>query len=134
MRDAVPPHGVAYVLGELLVLELGRVDTNHHDAARALVRRLDAGQGGEDVHTVDAAVSEEVEDHDLAPELFVVAQGLGNVEPLQPAREVRVDLKERIVFDRTYVVEDHLLPVGFALGCPYGIIKGQQLRPYALAL
>ena len=134
VRDGVPPHGVAHALRELLVLELGRVHAYHRDTARVRMRRLDACQRRKDVDAVDAAVGEEVEDDDLAPELLVVAQGLGDVEPLRPPGKVRVDLKERVVFDRAYVVRDHLFPLGFVLGCPNGIIKGQQLRPYALAL
>jgi hypothetical protein len=80
--EAVAEDDAAYVLGLLFVLELGRVDADDDELARVLL--FEPLEVGDDVHAVDAAVSPEVEQHDLAAQARNRERPVG-VEPAAPA-------------------------------------------------
>jgi hypothetical protein len=83
--DVVAQNRLADVLGLLLREELGGVDADDHQ--RVGVLALQSLQVGQDVHAVDAAVSPEIEQHDLAAQ-FAQAERAVGVEPLQAFGEV----------------------------------------------
>ena len=76
---------LADVLGLALGLELGGVDAD--DDQLVLVFLLEGGEVGQDVVAVDAAIGPEVEQDDLAAQLFEVDRP-GGVEPADSPLQV----------------------------------------------
>ena len=81
----MPHHGLANAIGNLLVVELGRVHAN--DYQLLLIGLLQPRDGGEDVVAVDSAEGPELEDDDLALQVGQL-QGPRDVEPLATAGEL----------------------------------------------
>ena len=89
MLDLVTQDGLAYVVGLFLGGELGGVDAD--DDQLCGVFPFELLQLRDDVHAVDAAVSPEVEQHDLAAQL-ANRDGPFAVQPLQAFGKIgRVD-------------------------------------------
>ena len=76
---------LANVLGVLLGFELGRMDADHHDfVGIGLLQLFELRQN---VHAIDAAISPEVEQYKLAPQV-AECQRLFRVEPLTLSLEL----------------------------------------------
>jgi hypothetical protein len=75
------------VLGVLFLVKLARVHADH-DERLVLVLFLQILEIGEHVHAVDAAIRPEIEQNDMAFEVFD-CDGLSCVEPPVGSREIR---------------------------------------------
>jgi hypothetical protein len=84
--DLIAQDGLADVFGHALSGELGRVHADDHELFRVLGFEL--LQVGDHVDAVDAAVSPEVEQHHLAPQVAQAERAV-RVEPFDIRREIR---------------------------------------------
>ncbi len=82
VADFVAQNGFADIFAVFLRVELGRVDADDDDLVGVLLFQL--GQVGQRVNAVDAAERPEVEDDDLAAQVFEL-DGAGGVEPAAAA-------------------------------------------------
>ena len=90
----------AYVLGLLLVLELRGVDADDYELVPVLL--FEALQVRDDVHAVDAAVSPEVEQHDLAAQRRERERRV-RVQPPAPAFEFGRTHAPQFTFTRHFI-------------------------------
>ena len=86
MGQFIPLNDAPDVVRLPFVLELSRMHPNHHQLVGILL--FQPLQVGDDVHAIDTTVSPEIEQHNLAPQVSQ-GQGLLNVKPIQPGRELR---------------------------------------------
>ena len=84
--ESVAEDDVAYVLGVALVLELRGVDADDDELSRVFF--FERTEVWDDVHAVDAAVSPEVQEHDLAAQARNRERPI-RVQPPAPAFEFR---------------------------------------------
>ena len=82
MTDFVSQDGFTYVFAVFLRVKLGGVDADDDDLIGVLLLQL--GQVGQRMNAVDAAERPEVEDDDLAAQVFEF-DGAGGVEPTEAA-------------------------------------------------
>ena len=76
----VAADGIVQVAGVLLIGEFGRMDADHNQFFGILL--FESPQLRKDMGAVDSTVSPEIQNHDLAPELFHGQRTVG-IDPLQ---------------------------------------------------
>ena len=108
----VPQYHPADVLGGRLLVELGGVDTDHHQLVGELL--LQPFKIGNHMDAVDTPVGPEVEHHDLSPQGFERKRVRG-VQPIETDRELG-GRRAEADGDASAAVRDGILCI-LAIGC-----------------